>query len=92
VRYGPCRNGTEVSLWLLKGPGHVWTGAKGKEPIPAFLGAKSDVLDANEVIWEFFSRYRLGGRASQATPSGAAALPPLPSRPNAAPRASTGSA
>lgn len=64
VRYGPCRHGTEVTLWLLKGPGHVWTGARGKEPIPAFLGAKSDVLDANEVVWDFFARYRLGGLAS----------------------------
>lgn len=95
-RYGPCRNGSEVVLWLLKGPGHVWPGALGKEPIPAFLGAKSDVLNANEVIWDFFARYQLGGLAPGTTAPPAASsgerTPPPPVSPRAAPKANAGSA
>lgn len=93
MRYGPCRNGTEVMLWLLKGPGHVWTGARGKEPIPAFLGAKSNVLDANGVIWDFFARYRLGGLVSTPTPPVPGSADPSPAvKPSAAHSASAGSA
>lgn len=94
-RYGPCRNGTEIMLWLLKGPGHVWPGALGKEPIPAFLGAKSNVLNANEVIWDFFARYQLGGLApvTAAPPAASSSEPaPRPVSPRAAPRAKAGPA
>ncbi len=64
VTYGPCSHGYEVVLWKLTGAGHVWPdgaseyidrvlGSQSK-----ILGAATDVIDANEEIWKFVSRYR----------------------------------
>ena len=53
----PCRVGTEVLLWKLTGPGHVWPGGQ-RDFLPLLLGTSSGVIDANREMWEFFSRYR----------------------------------
>ena len=57
VRYAPCRDGTEVVLWKLAGPGHVWPGGR-RNFLPALLGTSSAVIDANRELWAFFSRFR----------------------------------
>lgn len=57
VVYAPCRDGTEVVLWKLAGPGHVWPGGK-RDFLPALLGTSSAVIDANRELWQFFSRFR----------------------------------
>jgi polyhydroxybutyrate depolymerase len=54
--WAPCRDGAEVGLWRLTGAGHVWPGATAHMPI--ILGADTRVLDANQVIWDFVSRFR----------------------------------
>ncbi len=55
-----CRDGSEVVLWKLTGPGHVWPGGKPKY-LPKLLGPSTDVIDANSEMWNFFSRFRLKG-------------------------------
>jgi polyhydroxybutyrate depolymerase len=41
-------------LYYIRGGGHTWPG---RPPRPHYLGKSTDNLDANEVIWEFFSRH-----------------------------------
>jgi polyhydroxybutyrate depolymerase len=55
--YGPCRNATKVVLWKLTGAGHVWPGGQ-QDYLPLLLGTGSSVIDANEEMWRFFSRFR----------------------------------
>ncbi len=54
--YGPGRDGSEVVLYKIQGGGHTWPG---REPIGAFLGKSAMSLDANELIWDFFTRHPL---------------------------------
>jgi polyhydroxybutyrate depolymerase len=55
--YGPCRDATKVVLWKLTGAGHVWPGGQ-RDYLPLLLGTSSSVIDANEEMWRFFSRFR----------------------------------
>ncbi|MBI4207598.1 MAG: polyhydroxybutyrate depolymerase [Betaproteobacteria bacterium] len=57
ITYGPCRDGTEVILWKLTGPGHVWPGGQ-RDFLPLLLGTSSAVIDANSEMWAFFARFR----------------------------------
>ncbi len=50
-RAGP--SGAEVVLYTIETGGHTWPGMIGS---PAFLGANTSNISANEVMWEFFSR------------------------------------
>ena len=54
--YRPCRDGVEVVLWQLTGPGHVWPGGV-RDYNPALLGTGTAVIDANTEMWRFFSRF-----------------------------------
>ncbi len=53
-----CDAGTEVLLYEVRGGGHTWPGG---EPYLGrrLIGVVSRELDANETIWQFFSRHRL---------------------------------
>lgn len=53
-----CRDGGEIALWKLTGAGHVWPGAR-RDYLPRVLGPGTDVIDANEEMWKFFSRFAL---------------------------------
>jgi polyhydroxybutyrate depolymerase len=55
--YTPCRDGTQVVLWKLTGAGHVWPGGV-QDYLPLLLGAGTTVIDANNEMWRFFSRFR----------------------------------
>lgn len=59
-QYGPCRAGTEVVLWKLTGAGHVWPGGR-QNYLPLLLGPGTTLIDANQVMWQFFLRFRRGG-------------------------------
>lgn len=52
-----CTGGGEVVHWRMHGPGHVWPGQPAYAS-EALVGAPSNVLDANEEMWRFFTRYR----------------------------------
>jgi polyhydroxybutyrate depolymerase len=49
-----CTSGTVVIHYRISDGGHTWPGAG---PIPA-LGLTTRTIDANEVIWNFFSQYK----------------------------------
>ena len=53
----PCGGGTEIVLWKLAGPGHVWPGGR-RDFLPLLLGTSSAVIDANREMWAFFRRFR----------------------------------
>lgn len=56
--WGPCAAGTEVVLWKLTGAGHTWPGGK-QGVFPRLLGRGTMLIDANEEMWRFFSRFSL---------------------------------
>jgi polyhydroxybutyrate depolymerase len=55
--YAPCRQGAEVVLWQLSGAGHVWPGGI-RDYNVELLGPGTSIIDANTLIWRFFSRFR----------------------------------
>jgi polyhydroxybutyrate depolymerase len=58
--YGRCRGGAEVVLVAIAGAGHTWPGGP---PLPArilrLLGPQSHAVDADTLLWRFFSAHRL---------------------------------
>ena len=56
--YSDCRNDVEVVLWKLTGAGHVWPGGKAKV-LERILGPSTDIIDANQEMWNFFKRFSL---------------------------------
>jgi polyhydroxybutyrate depolymerase len=57
--YMNCRDGGEVVLWKLTGAGHVWPSGRQKY-LELLLGPSTDVIDANQEMWNFFKRFSLG--------------------------------
>lgn len=55
--YRNCPADAPVVLYEIKNGGHQWPGGT-PFPLP-FLGATTQDIDANAVIWEFVSRFRL---------------------------------
>lgn len=58
IRYGPGREGSEVVLYKLTGAGHVWPGTTAA--LPRLLGRPTTLVDANDVMWQFFAAHPLG--------------------------------
>lgn len=58
--YSRCRDGAEVVLWKLTGAGHVWPGGKPKY-LERVLGPSTDIIDANQEMWNFFKRFSVRG-------------------------------
>jgi len=56
--YSHCRDGAEIVLWKLTGAGHVWPGGRQKV-MERVLGASTTIVDANQEMWNFFSRFSL---------------------------------
>jgi polyhydroxybutyrate depolymerase len=54
--YPPLSGGFEVILYEIRGGGHTWPGRARSERL---LGKATRVIDANDIIWDFFSRYTL---------------------------------
>jgi polyhydroxybutyrate depolymerase len=64
VTYPGCRAGSEVALWRLTGSGHVWPGAPfNTGPRNTWIldgvGRGTTLIDANELMWQFFQHYSL---------------------------------
>jgi len=64
VTWTGCRGGAEVALMRFTGSGHIWpgraanTGPQADWPL-AGVGQGTTLVDANEVMWQFFSRFAL---------------------------------
>jgi len=51
--YSPCKNGTQVVLYIIEGGGHTWP--FGWQYLPErWVGKTSRDITATDVIWEFF--------------------------------------
>ncbi len=55
-RYTPCAGAAEIEIWKLTGAGHVWPGATPHSE--RLLGRPTSLLDANDLAWNFLSRFR----------------------------------
>jgi len=62
-RYASCEGSAEVVFWQLTGAGHVWPAGQ-QDHLEQILGRSTQVIDANEVIWSFFSKHALGEAAN----------------------------
>ena len=54
--YGPGKAGSEVVLYVIHNGGHTWPG---RPPRLKFLGASTEEISANDLMWEFFQRHPL---------------------------------
>ncbi|MBI3821588.1 MAG: polyhydroxybutyrate depolymerase [Planctomycetes bacterium] len=54
--YGKCKTDAEVVLYTVEGGCHTWPGMTMS---PAFLGLSTKNIDANEVMWQFFTKHAL---------------------------------
>ncbi len=54
--YAPPPGGSEVILYEIRGGGHTWPGRPRAERL---LGKATLAIQANDIIWEFFSRHSL---------------------------------
>jgi len=64
VTYSHCRSHAEVALWRFTGSGHVWPGATFNTGPPdtwilAGVGRGTVLVNANEMMWQFFRHYSL---------------------------------
>lgn len=50
--------GVEVLIYTIDGAGHTWPGGKSILP-ESVVGATTNKLNANDLIWEFFKQHRL---------------------------------
>ncbi len=57
TRYEQCRPGTDVVLYTIVGGGHAWPGSTVSASVPQFVGHTTMAIDANQVIWDFFSAH-----------------------------------
>ncbi len=58
--YGHCREGAEVELYAISGEGHEWPGGPTLPPsLTRLLGAQSDAISADNVMWAFFAAHPL---------------------------------
>lgn len=55
--WAPCAEGTEVRLLRLTGSGHGWPGRNLSRLRERLLGPGTDVIDIEEEIWGFVSRF-----------------------------------
>lgn len=58
-KYDKCDAGTEVTLLMVVGGGHTWPGAPERPRMKKRTGNTSYDINASEVIWDFFKKYRL---------------------------------
>ncbi len=47
---------SEILFYSIEGQGHVWPGGRAMLP-ESIVGKDTGALQANEVIWDFFSRH-----------------------------------
>ncbi len=57
-RYGPCRGGSEVVFWSIKGGGHSWPGGDWASRLEGrVVGPVNRDIFASELMWQFFEKH-----------------------------------
>jgi len=62
--YTACSRRARVVHWKLSEVGHVWPGGK-QDVMTDLLGPSTLLINANEIIWKFFSQYRLPNKRKE---------------------------
>jgi len=58
--YGSCAGGASVELYSVIGEGHEWPGGPALPgSLTSVLGPQSNAVDANRLIWAFFTAHPL---------------------------------
>lgn len=60
IKYDGCRKGSVVELYRIDGGGHTWPGSAFSAQMSTILGPTTTEIDANALMWDFFSNYHLG--------------------------------
>ena len=58
MKYGPGKNGVDLTVYYIDGQGHGWPGVDEAGLPERLIGPHTDHVDANEVIWEFFRKHK----------------------------------
>ena len=56
----------DVQMYIVTGGGHAWPGSEFSRNVAAIVGHTTFDIDATQLIWEFFTRFRLPERSSGA--------------------------
>jgi polyhydroxybutyrate depolymerase len=59
-----AKNKTEVSILKILNGGHTWPSAPTSLRIETFLGKTNYDVNANEIIWDFFKKYKLNSKVN----------------------------
>ena len=54
-----CPPGTDVEFYIVLGGGHAWPGSTVSRAISALTGYTTFEIDATDLIWQYFQRFRL---------------------------------
>ena len=57
IEYPGCAEGSAVQLYVVDGGGHTWPGSAFSAASASILGPTTEAIDANELIWSFFSEH-----------------------------------
>jgi polyhydroxybutyrate depolymerase len=58
ARTYPCPPGVSVEFYIIRGGGHAWPGSKISAALASITGYSTFEINATDVIWKFFRRYR----------------------------------
>ena len=54
-----CPDGGDVEFYIVEGGGHSWPGSEFSKAIESVVGYTTFDIDATDLIWTFFERFRL---------------------------------
>jgi polyhydroxybutyrate depolymerase len=54
-----CPEGAAVEFYIVKGGGHTWPGSEFSKSIASVVGYTTFDIDATDLAWKFFQRFRL---------------------------------
>jgi polyhydroxybutyrate depolymerase len=56
-----CPDGADVEMYIVAGGGHAWPGSEFSKGVEQIIGPTTFDIDATDLIWEFFQRFRRAG-------------------------------
>ena len=58
LRTYDCPRGADVEMYIVAGGGHAWPGSEFSRSIESIVGLTTFDIDATDVVWKFFQRFR----------------------------------
>lgn len=60
LRTYDCPAGADVEMYIVSGGGHAWPGSELSKAIENIIGPTTFDIDATDLLWRFFQRFRRG--------------------------------